>query len=58
MSLLEAGFEGARSNLEGKLTSFIDATYVTSVVDEIARLSGETTAARRAAASLLEVPPA
>jgi len=58
MSLLQAGFEGARSNLEGKLSSFIDATYVTSVVDEIARLSEETTAAARAAASSLEVPPA
>ncbi len=58
VSLLEAGFEGARSSLESKLSSFIDATYVTSVVDEIARLSDETTAATRAAASLLEVPPA
>ena len=58
VALLQAGFEGARSNLEGKLSSFIDATYVTSVVDEIARLSNETTAATRAAASSLEVPPA
>jgi formiminotetrahydrofolate cyclodeaminase len=58
VALLQAGFEGARSNLEGKLSSFIDATYVTSVLDEIARLSDETTAATRAAASLLEVPPA
>ncbi len=58
VSLLEAGFEGARSNLESELSSFIDATHVTSVVDEIARLSDETTAATRAAASLLEAPPA
>jgi len=58
VALLQAGFDGARSNLEGKLSSFIDATYVTSVVDEIARLSDETTAASRAAASLLGVPPA
>lgn len=58
VALLEAGFDGARSNVEGKLSSFTDAAYVTSVVDEIARLSGEATVATRAAASLLEVPPA
>jgi len=58
VSLLRAGFDGARSNLEGKLSSFIDATYITSLVDEIACLSDETTAATRAAASSLEVPPA
>src|ERR1043166_20279 len=56
VSLLLAGFDGARSNLEGKLSSFIDAAYVTSVVDEIARLSREATAATRASASWLEVP--
>jgi formiminotetrahydrofolate cyclodeaminase len=58
VALLQAGFDGARSSLEGKLSSFIDAIYVTSLVDEIARLSQETTAATRAAASWLEVPPA
>jgi formiminotetrahydrofolate cyclodeaminase len=58
VALLQAGFDGARSNLEGKLSSFIDATYVTSVVDEIARLIAETTAATRAATSSLAVPPA
>ena len=57
-ALLQAGFGGARSHLEGKLSSFTDAAYVTSVVDEIARLSDETAAATRVAASLLEVPPA
>jgi methenyltetrahydrofolate cyclohydrolase len=58
VALLRAGFDGARSNLESKLSSFTDAAYVRSVVDEIARLSEETAVATRAAASLLEVPPA
>jgi formiminotetrahydrofolate cyclodeaminase len=58
VTLLLAGFDGSRSNLEGKLSSFIDATYVTSVVDEIARLSDVTSAATRAAESVLKVPPA
>jgi formiminotetrahydrofolate cyclodeaminase len=58
VALLQAGFDGARSNLEGKLSSFTDAAYVTSVAEEIARLSDETTVATRTAESLLEVPPA
>ena len=56
--LLQAGFDGARSTLEGKLSSFIDAAYVTSIADEIVRLTGETTASTRAAESLLKAPPA
>jgi formiminotetrahydrofolate cyclodeaminase len=58
VALLQAGFDGSRSNLEGKLSSFTDASYVTSVVDEIARLSDVTTAAIRAAGSALKVLPA
>jgi formiminotetrahydrofolate cyclodeaminase len=58
IALLQAGFDGARSNLERKLSSFTDAAYVTSVADEIVRLSGETTAATRAAGSLLKALPA
>ena len=58
VTLLQAGFDGSRSNLEGRLSSFIDAAYVTSVVDEIARLSDVTSAATRAAESVLKVPPA
>jgi len=58
VALLQAGFDGSRSSLEGKLSSFIDAAYVTSVVDEIARLSDVTVAATRAAGSVLNVPPA
>ena len=58
VALLQAGFNGARSNLEGKLSSFIDSAYITSIVDEIGRLIGETTASTRSAESLLKVPPA
>jgi formiminotetrahydrofolate cyclodeaminase len=58
VALLHAAFSGARSNLESKLSSLTDAVYITSVVDEIARLSDEATAAARAAESLVQVPPA
>jgi hypothetical protein len=58
VALLRAGFDGSRSNLEGKLSSFTDAAYVTSVVDEIARLSDVTIAATRAAESMVKVLPA
>jgi formiminotetrahydrofolate cyclodeaminase len=58
MALLQAGFDGARSSLEGKLSSFTDAAYVTAIVDEIGRLNGETTASTLAAQSLLKVLPA
>jgi formiminotetrahydrofolate cyclodeaminase len=58
MALLQAGFDGARSNLEGKLSSFIDAAYIKSIVDEMGRLTSETTASTRAAESLLKPPPA
>ena len=58
VALLQAGFDGARASLEGKLSSFTDAAYVMPVVDEIARLSDVTSAARRAAESALKVPPA
>jgi len=58
VTLLQAGFDGARSNLEGKLSSFGEAAYVTAVVDEIGRLADETADATRTAESLLRVPPA
>ena len=58
VALLQAGFSGARANLEGKLSSFTDAAYVTSVVDEIARLSEEAATANCAADSALKVLPA
>ena len=58
VALLHAAFDGARSNLEGKLNSFLDAAYITSIVDEISRLTGETTASTRAAESSLKAPRA
>ena len=58
VALLQAGFDGARSNLEGRLRSFTDAAWVTSVADEIVRLTGETTASTRATESLLKALPA
>jgi formiminotetrahydrofolate cyclodeaminase len=58
VALLHAGFDGARSNLEAKLTRFNDAAYVTSVAEEIARLNEDATSASRAAAAFLRVPPA
>src|SRR5678815_1837386 len=58
VALLQAGFDGARSNLEGKLSSFIDAAYITSVADEIVRLTSETSASTRATQLLLKPLPA
>ena len=58
VALLRAGFDGARWNLEGKLSSFTDVANLTSVVEEIARLTGDAAARVSAAASLLDVPPA
>jgi formiminotetrahydrofolate cyclodeaminase len=57
-ALLQAGFAGARSNVEGTLSTFTDPAYVTSVVDEIDRLTGETIASTRAAESWLKPLPA
>ena len=58
VGLLQVGFDGARSNLEGKLSSFLDAEYISSIVDEIGRLTGQTTVSTRAAESWLKPPPA
>jgi methenyltetrahydrofolate cyclohydrolase len=58
VALLQAGFDGARSSLESKLSSFTDPAYVTATVDEIGRLIGETTASTRAAESWLKALPA
>jgi formiminotetrahydrofolate cyclodeaminase len=58
VALLQAGFDGARSSLEAKLSSFTEAAYVTSIADEIVRLTGETTASTRAAESSLKALPA
>jgi formiminotetrahydrofolate cyclodeaminase len=58
VALLRAAFDGAQTNLERKLGSLTDTLYITSVVDEIARLSEEATAATRDAESIVRVPQA
>jgi formiminotetrahydrofolate cyclodeaminase len=58
VTLLHAAFSGVRTNLEGKLSSLTDRAYVTSVVDEIARLSEEATDAIRTTESILQLPSA
>ena len=58
VALLQTGFDGSRSSLEGKLRSFTDVAYVMPIVDEIARLSDVSLASIRAVQSELKVPPA
>ena len=58
VALLHAAFNGARSNLEAKLSSLTDAVYITSVVEEMAQLNEEATSAASAAGTSLQVPPA
>jgi formiminotetrahydrofolate cyclodeaminase len=58
VALLRNGLIGARSNLEGRLSSLTDVVYTKAVVEQIARLSEEGTAAANAAESLAQPPPA
>jgi formiminotetrahydrofolate cyclodeaminase len=58
VALLDAAFSGARANLEGKISSLTDRQYVTSIVDEIARMSEEAAVATHSARESLQVPPA
>ena len=58
IELLRSSFKGARSNLEGKMSSLTDAKHVASLADEMTRLSEEGADAARAAAAFLRVPPA
>jgi formiminotetrahydrofolate cyclodeaminase len=58
IGLLQTAFQAARSNLEAKLSSLIDAHYITSVADDIARLAEDVGAVSRATERLLRVPPA
>lgn len=58
VTLLRAGFSGARSNLEMRLGTLTDVLYTTSIVDEIARLSDEAAGAATAAEASVRVPPA
>jgi len=58
VSLIHAGFTGARANLETRLSSLIDAAYTAGIVEEIARLAEEAGTAARAAERSVRVPPA
>jgi len=58
IALLNAAFNGARSNLETKLSSLTNAVYITSVVEEMAQLSEEAASTASAARASLQVPPA
>jgi hypothetical protein len=58
VALLRVGFNGARANLETKLSSLTDVVYAEAVVGDIARLADEATAAARAAELLVQAPPA
>ncbi len=58
VALLRAGFAGARANLEMKLTSLTNVLYTEAVVDEMARLTAEATAAAHAAEASVRMPHA
>jgi formiminotetrahydrofolate cyclodeaminase len=56
VALLRVGLGGARSAVEGKLSSLTDAAYTQAVVNEISRLSEQGTRAASAAEASLQVP--
>jgi formiminotetrahydrofolate cyclodeaminase len=58
VSLLHAAFAGARSNLELRLSSLTDVVYTTAIVDEIARLNDEVSAAAESVVTALRPKPA
>jgi formiminotetrahydrofolate cyclodeaminase len=58
VALLRVGLTGARSNLEARLSSLTDIVFTQAVVEEIAHLSDDATAAARAAESSVQIPPA
>jgi len=57
VALLEAAFNAARSNLEAKLPILTDAGHVTSIGEQVARLSDDAGSAADAARSLVKVSP-
>jgi formiminotetrahydrofolate cyclodeaminase len=58
VAFLRDAADGARANLESKLSSLTDVLYTASVVDEISRLSEEATAAAHTVVTLIQPPPA
>jgi formiminotetrahydrofolate cyclodeaminase len=57
VTLLHTAFNAARSTLEAKLPILTDAVHVTSISEEIARLSHDAAVAVAAARSFVTVPP-
>jgi len=55
--LIDTAFNAARSILEAKLPILTDTVHVTSIADEIARLSHDAAVAVAAARSSVELPP-
>ena len=58
VGFLRDGFDGARVNLESKLSTLTDVLYTESVIDEISRLSEEAATKARAAEAWVQPPPA
>jgi hypothetical protein len=58
LAFLRDDFEGARTNLESKLSSLTDASYTAAVIDEIPRLSEEATSKTQAVEALVRPPAA
>ena len=58
VALIRAAFDGARSNLEAKLSSLTDVVYAERVVEEIAHLSDETVRTVRAIEVVVKRPSA
>jgi formiminotetrahydrofolate cyclodeaminase len=58
VALLGTAFDGARLNLESKLTSLTDAVFTASVIDEIPRLSDEAATKAQAVEELVRLPAA
>ena len=57
VAMLEAAFNAARSNLEAKLPILTDAANVTSIGEQVARLSDDAASAADTARSLVKVSP-
>ena len=58
VALLRAAFDGARTNLEMKLSSLTDPSYIGAVVDEIAHLADQAAASAQLAESSARRPSA
>jgi formiminotetrahydrofolate cyclodeaminase len=58
VALLRAGVDGARSNLEAKLTSLTDVRYSENVLEEVVRLSDQAMKTALAVEALVKTPPA